>query len=214
MYAPNILIFGGVALVVFLLIVLVIQASLARMLLQEINGNNVLHQSNSMDTQGDISSPIIQTYGMIVDANASHTLLSTYGPPPAQSGYAVCEDSAGNYSMQSVTYPTTCWLPLMPTSNTTRFQRDVASGAVTTIMIANVSAKVWLATWPGEGDSPDVLFIIAPVSSAHAIDKVNYRAVITVDPIFTSSTQSSWGSLVNALTSGDAGSIPVHVWAF
>ena len=224
----NLLIFCGVALVIFLLVVLVVQASMARLILQEINGNNVMQQSNShaKNENENAQQPLtmVRSYGMIADAGTSQSLSNAYGAPMRMSGFAVCQEkTTGNFSMQPVSYPQTCWLALTPTSNSNRFQKDVASGAISTIVIANVFARVWLATWPSSSSSSsaptangDLLFTISPVSSATAVDATNYTATVVVDPLLTSSsTQSSWGSLVISLMSGSGEStIPLHIWAF
>lgn len=208
----NVLIFAGIALVVFLLVVLVIQASMARLIFQELNKNNVLHQSSFKDTESDIkkTTPVVRTYGLIIDASTSHTLFNTYGLPPVQTGHAVCEID-GEVSMQPVTYPDRMWMPLKMTSNSSRFQKDVASGVVNTVMIANTTVKVWLSSWPSSSSSLNPLFIIAPLSSAAAVDQT-YSVTNVVNPI--NPHDQSWGTISGNLKGGDPENIPVHIWGF
>jgi hypothetical protein len=220
----HILMFIGIAVVVFLLVVLVIQASLARLILQDIRGNNVLHQSSESSPVSG-SDTLVRSYGLIVDLTTAVIALSSeHGPPPSQSGYGLCRDKDGSshsLSLQPVTYTDTCWFPVKHSPSATRLQQDVSSGKVSTMLISNVTVKVWLATWPTADQKPiggDILFVVSPVAGYAPVDSENYINYVVIPPLSTSSSATSWPQIKGTLTNHQGGDdpfdLPMQVWVF
>ena len=217
----------GMAVVVFLLVVLVIQASLARLILQDIRGNNVLHQSSSSPVSGSDDN-MVRSYGLIVDlSTAVFALNSEYGPPPSQSGHGLCKenehdhdhDEGSSLSLQPVTYQDTCWFPVKHSPSAARLQQDVSSGKVSTMLVSNVTVKVWLASWPTDDKKPiggNILFVVSPVSGFTPVDTKNYVNYVVIPPLSTTSSATTWPQIKGTLTSSREVPVdlPMQVWGF
>lgn len=205
----GILILAGVV-VAFLLVVLVIQASIARLILQDIRGTNMLNSNTKIDNDAT-SDTLVRSYGLIVDVTTAASMKSR---APSQRGYALCSESneGSSASLQPVHYEVT-WFPVKNTPSAARLQQDVSSGKVSTMMMNNTVVKIWLASWPTDATpvGGTILFVVAHVSQ-YKPDVANYVPFVVVPPMLTNS-EASWPQ-VRALLTNQQADLPLLVWAF
>ena len=230
---PTTLVLIAVATVIFLLVVLVFQASLAKLILQDVRGSLILQGGCPGGEGSNPDSPqgrIVRSYAVVADV-ATSSALNTAAPPPSQTGSAPCSMAAATDGTKHVvvgpaSYGRVCWLALVQSPGSAQLWSDVAANRVSTLMISNVSARVWtMSSWPSGGPSPNAgeyLFVLAsPTSAVPAPSSTCTTMVPTIEilgdqALSDTHVRSPWRQLVSTLTTAASNNqgVPMHVWGY
>lgn len=191
MMGPTTIVLAAVALALFLLVVLVTQASLAKLILQDVRGSTILRGGCPSAVGGEAHDRnphhLVRSYAVVADVATSAALTSTSGPPPpsthTRTGSEPCsafETGANGNRMVVVApseYAQTCWLALVHSPGAARLWEDIVTKRVATLMIADTSVRVWTSSaWPSSAPSSvasvksgQYLFVLANPKSARVI---------------------------------------------
>jgi hypothetical protein len=211
---------GGCAFAV-LLVVLVSQACLARMMLQDVERRLEMERGSRVmaaeRAQTGADGGVVRSYTVRTDpvAYERHSSAGSM-PSPRDAVPLVCSGGelgsvVGSYGSSNVS-----WLALSPTNDAARLWGDVSLGGVSYLVISGTLVRVWAA----EGSDPSrPVLLLARAGSASPVDggqPAGCSRVATLSPLPlldpTEASTSKWNSVVSMC--GAASASDLIVWGF